>query len=105
VKKSALRPAGREEELISIVRKLPPERVLEVIDFAQFLELKTDLAAALENESEEAVAAENAHWDALLADERSQSLLEKMADEALAEIEAGQGEPILLTEDGELGPG
>ena len=32
---------------------------------------------------------DDARWDALLATEESQRLLEKLADEALAEIEAG----------------
>jgi len=95
-----LQPAAHEQKLIRIVRRLPPERVTEVIDFAQFLESKLD-----EEESEEEIAADNARWDALLATEEAQRLLEKMADEALADIRAGRARPMIFTEDGEIAPG
>lgn len=98
-----------EHRLIRIVRKLPPERVMEVIDFAQFLESRTtraDSDAILdEDEDEEQIALENARWDALLATDESQHLLEKMADEAWAEIQAGHARPMAFTEDGEIVPG
>ena len=47
---------------------------------------------------------DDARWNALLVTEESQRLLEKMADEALSEIEAGQARPIVFAEDGEIGP-
>jgi len=47
----------------------------------------------------------DARWDALLETEESQRLLEKMADEALAEIQAGLARPMIFTEDGEIAPG
>jgi hypothetical protein len=72
--------------------------VAQVIDFAQFLESKiteTSTAELLdEEESEEQIAAENTRWDALLASKESQRLLEKMADEALADIQAGRSRPM-----------
>ena len=37
---------------------------------------------------------DDARWDALLATEASQRLLEKLAYEALAEIEAGKARPM-----------
>jgi uncharacterized lipoprotein YmbA len=55
--------------------------------------------------SEEEIVAENSRWDALLATDESQRLLEKMADEALAEIQAGKARPMIFTEDGEIAPG
>jgi hypothetical protein len=90
-----------ERALIQIVRKLPPERVYEVLDFAQFLEFQV----AKMRERDQEYTEDDARWDALLATEESQRLLEKMADEALSEIEAGQATPIVLTEDGEIAPG
>jgi hypothetical protein len=96
-----------EKKLIAIVRRLPLERVFQVIDFAQFLEFQTTKTYELldEDESEEEIAAENARWDALLATDESQRLLERMADEAWAEIQAGHAVPMVFTEDGEIAPG
>lgn len=98
-----------EQELIRVVRRLPPERVAEVIDFAQFLELRSSAvhedAQPNDVNIRSRIAEENARWDALLASAESQHLLEKMADEALAEIQAGLARPMVFTEDGEIAPG
>jgi hypothetical protein len=51
------------------------------------------------------IDAADAEWKALLATEESQQLLEKMADEAWAQIQDGQAKPMVLTEDGEIVPG
>ena len=101
-------PVTYEQKLVGIIRRLPPERVSEVIDFAQFLEFQTIQAfegLPDEGASEEEISAENARWDALLATDESQHLLEKMADEALAEIQAGHARPLAFTKDGEIAPG
>ena len=90
-----------EKVLLQIVRRLPPERVSEVLDFAQFLELQTTKAGR----RDEGYTEEDARWDTLLATEESQRLLEKMAKEALSEIEAGQARPMVFSEDGEIAPG
>jgi len=107
--KPALQTEEYEQKLIGIVRRLPPERVSEVMDFAQFLEFQItktyDDYLLDEDESEEEIAIENAQWDALLATDESQRLLEKMADEALADIQAGHARPMVFTEDGEIAPG
>ncbi len=90
--------ADYEQQLIGVVRRLPRERVVEVIDFAQFLEFKTsedyddDLLGDAANQAR--IAEENARWDALLETEESQRLLEKMAAEALAEIGVGAVETM-----------
>jgi len=91
------KPVTYEQKLIGIRRRLPPERVSQVIDFAQFLEFQiTTTGEGVQDEdvSEEEILAENAQWDALLATDESQHLLEKMADEALAEIQAGHARPM-----------
>ena len=90
-----------EKVLLQIVRRLPPERVSEVLDFAQFLEIQTAKAS----EEDQAYTEDDARWDALLATEESQRLLEKLADEALAEIEAGQASPMVFNEEGEIAAG
>ncbi len=49
--------------------------------------------------------AEDEVWDALLSTDESQRLLETMADEALAQIEAGKSKPMAFTPTGEIAPG
>ncbi len=52
-----------EQELVAIVRGLPPDQVSQVIDFARFLELKISRKAdglPEYREEEETVAEENA---------------------------------------------
>ncbi len=96
-----------EKQLLKIVHRLPPDRVAQVIDFARFLEsrLKTDEAEQQSGEeSQETIDAENARWDALLATEESQSLLEGLADQAERDIKAGKAGGIKFTEDGEIAP-
>jgi predicted GH43/DUF377 family glycosyl hydrolase len=48
------------------------------------------------------IDADDAWWEKLLATEESQQLLEKMADEAWAQIQVGQAKPMVFTEDGEI---
>jgi hypothetical protein len=43
-----------------------------------------------QDESINAIEADNARWDALLATDESQALLERLADEALAELHTGK---------------
>jgi hypothetical protein len=95
-----------DQTLLRIVHKLPPERVAQVIDFARFLETQTRTADPdVSEESEDEIAASNVRWDALLASDDAQSLLEQMADEALAAINAGHATPIRFTDDDEIAPG
>jgi len=74
-----------EQVLISAVRSLCASRVAQLVDFARFPE-----AQALDEEiAGEVNAAEvekdEARWDKLLATDEAQAVLEKLADEALAE--------------------
>ncbi len=101
---TTLTPTTVEEQiLLGVVRHLPPERVSEVIDFARFLQHRgqsvVEYAELGEHRSVERLAEGDARWDALLATEESQRLLEHMADEALAEIEAGLAESIVFTKE------
>ncbi len=92
--------AAFEKRLIEITRKLPPERVIEVIDFAQFLEAR----ASKTRVDEDATTEEDERWDALLSSPESQQLLEKMADQALVEMRAGRAGPLVFTHNGEIAP-
>lgn len=100
-------PTEYEQQLIKIIRRLPDDRISQVIDFAKFLEFQLRGASdnpTHQNETEEKTAQENKRWDTLLARDDAQKLLEKMADEALAEIEAGHTKAMGFTEDGQIRP-
>lgn len=54
-----------EQALLSIARTLPTERVLQVLQFARFLQVQTlDEFALDEDERPEEIAADEALWDA-----------------------------------------
>ncbi len=95
-----------DHQLLTIARSLPPSRAEQLVDFARFLEAQS-WAESLERQDEslEAIEADNACWDALLATDESQALLEQLADEALAEYRAGKTKPMAFTDDGRLVPG
>jgi len=89
---------------INIIRTLPPERIAQLIDFARFLEAQTlveELAAA---ESPAEIEAEIAKWNALLASEEAQDLLDKLAGEALEEHKVGQTRTMRFTCEGRIAP-
>jgi hypothetical protein len=50
-----------------------------------------------QDESIDAIEADNARWDALLATDESQAVLERLADEAFAELRAGKTRPMVFT--------
>jgi len=58
----------------------------------EWARVSTTVETAKEGDQE--YTEDDARWDALLATEESQRLLEKLADEALSEIEAGQARPM-----------
>ena len=91
------------EELLDIVRNLPVSHVGEVLDFARFLEWRSQRQQmASEVDIENVSDAENEIWDALFASEQSQQLLSRLAAQALAEDEAGETSDLLLDADGNL---
>ena len=94
-----------EQTLVEIVRSLPHNRVVQLVDFARFLEaqLLSDELAKEEDVAE--IEADNARWDALLATDESQALLEKLAGEALAEHRAGNTKPLAFNSEGQIVPG
>ena len=75
-----------EQIVVNIMRRLPPDRRAELVDFARFLEFQT--VAQQETWLEESTA-EDA-WDQLLARPEAKRLLHELAREARADYQAGQ---------------
>jgi hypothetical protein len=102
----AIKPSMTDEKvLLNIARRLPPERVSQLIDFARFLEFQLDQMEEddwLEDESQEEIEASKKNWDELLARPEAQRLMEQMALEALAEEEAGLTVEMDFDDEGNL---
>jgi len=94
-----------EQVLINIVRKLPADRVSQVVDFARFIEWQAigdhDLDLQ-DEETEEEIRASEEKWDQIFAKPEAQRLMIEMAYEALAEQDAGLTREMLFDEDGNL---
>jgi len=84
--RTTLQPSVYEQALISIVRTLPVERVVQVLDYARYIQSQTieDLGLMDEDEPDEEILADEAHWDAQFA--ATQDGLEKMAEKVRADI-------------------
>ena len=91
-----------ERTLIKIVRLLPPNRVEQLVDFARFLETQSLREELIQEETTAEIEADNARWDALLATEEAQTLLEKLAQEALEEHRAGKTKPMAFNDKGQI---
>ena len=94
-----------ERTLIKIARVLPPNRVEQLVDFARFLETQSLSEELIQEEDMAEIEADNARWDALLATDEAQSLLEKLAQEALVEHRAGKTRPMAFNDKGQIIPG
>lgn len=81
---------GNEGTLIKILRVLPSDRVEQLVDFARFLEAQILNEDLIKEEAPLVVAADNEQWEALMATDEAQTLLNKMANEALSEHQAGK---------------
>jgi hypothetical protein len=79
-----------EQTLVSIARTLPLDQLLELIDFARFLQTRSQR--------------DKEQWDELLASPQSQSMLATMAAEARKDFRAERTTETAFTEDGELAP-
>ena len=79
-----------ERTLIKIARVLPSNRVEQLVDFARFLEAQILNEDLIKEEAPLVVAADNEQWEALMATDEAQTLLNKMANEALSEHRAGK---------------
>ncbi len=94
------------DRIAAIVHRLPPERKSQVLAFARFVAFETfkttDLDFLEEEGPEDPYTENDARWDELLASEEGQRVLEKLADDALAEIRAGHAKSMTFTKDGEI---
>ncbi len=103
--------SAHEQMVIRIMRRLPAERILQLVDFARFLELETtrkheDWLDEDEGEpqTEEEIRASEEKWDALSAQPETKRLMRDMAREALEDYRAGRTTDIMITDDGQLAP-
>jgi hypothetical protein len=96
-------PSTQEQTVISIMRRLPPEQVTQLVNFAYFLELQTtqEYTKWLR---EEAPEAGEEKWEALLAEPEAKRVMREMAREAREEYHAGRTTDVETTEDGRLAP-
>lgn len=94
-----------EQTLIKIARVLPSSRVEQLVDFARFLEAQILSEDLIKQESVMEIEADNEKWEALMATDDSQALLDKMAVEALAEHRAGKTTPMAFNNKGRIVPG
>jgi len=94
-----------ERTLIEIARILPPARIEQLVDFARFLEAQILSKELIQAEEISEIEADNAQWDALLATDEAQALLNKLAGEALAEHRAGTTKPMAFNHTGRIVPG
>jgi hypothetical protein len=109
---SPIQPSEYEKTVIAIMRRLPPERLPYLVEFARFLEFRAttplDAGGHAEGEedfsAEEGVLANEAKWDELLAKPEVKRLMRELAREARAEYSAGNTTEIHIAEDGRLAP-
>ena len=101
----ALQPSAYEQALLSIMRTLPVERVVQILDYAHYIQSRTseDFGFLEDDETEEEILADEARWDAQFA--ATQDGLKRMADEVRADIQAGRTMPMVFTKDGSIAPG
>jgi len=98
-----------EQTVVNIVRKLPSEHVLQLIEFAKFLEFqsaKETINGTDENktETEDEISISEEKWNQLFAKPEAKRVLREMAKEALEDYHTGKTTGISLTEDGRLSP-
>ncbi len=99
-----------EQTVINIIRKLSPERILQLIDFARFLEFQSvqknndDWLDKEKIKVEEGIRASEEKWDELFIKPEAKHVMREMAQEALEDYRAGRTTDIEITEDGRLAP-
>jgi hypothetical protein len=99
-----VQPSAYEQSLMRIVRTLPLERVVQILDFARYVQSQAieDVGFLDEDETAEEILADEARWDAQFA--TTQDGLKKMADKVRADIRAGRTMPMVFTKDGSIAP-
>ena len=85
-----------EEILMNIVRSLPAERVIQILDYARYIQSLTDKLIT-EDETEEEIIADEEHWNSQFA--ATQDGFKKMADKVRSDIRAGRSMPMVFTKE------
>jgi hypothetical protein len=96
---TTLRLSAYEEILMNIVRSLPAERVMQILDYARYIQSQT-CGLINEDETEEEIRADEENWDYQFAS--TQDGLKKMADKIREEIRAGRTMPMNFTKKGKI---
>lgn len=103
--------SAQEQAVIRIIRKLPAERIMQLVDFARFLEFETTKRhdAWLDEDegslgTEEDIRAGEEKWDSLFAQPEAKRMMREMAREALDDYRTGRTTEISFTDDGRLAP-
>ncbi len=101
---TTIRSSAYEQIFISIVRTLPIERVLQILDYARYVQSQVieDFNLLEIDETEAEILADEARWDAQFV--ATQDGLKKMADKVRAEISAGRTMPMVFTKEGGFAP-
>ncbi len=97
-------PTECEQVLIHAARSLCASRTAQLVDFARFLEAQALAEEIAGKDCADEVEQDEARWDELLETEEAQTVLEKLADEALAEHRAGLTKPMNFTKNGRIVP-
>lgn len=88
---------GFEKALLGAVRGLPPQRALQVLDFARWLRTQSESDKWLvEDLAVDDLQAEDAHWDQFYAQNRD--TFRAMAREAVEQYEAGETQEMIIEE-------
>lgn len=107
-RRKTFQPSSEEQTVIDIMRKLPPGRSSELLDFAEFLnqrEAKNNLKSPDEQLLTEAeVSPNDKKWDNLFAKSEAKDVMRELADEASEDYRAGRTTNIGVTKDGRLAP-
>jgi len=96
-KQTTSQPSLYEQALINIARKLPVERVVQILDYARYIQSQTieDFGFLNDDETEEEILVDEACWDAQFA--ATPDGLKKMADKVREDIQAGRTMPMVFT--------
>jgi len=81
-----------EQTVINIVRKLPSEHVLQLIEFAKFLEFqsaKKNSNGTDKTETEDEISISEEKWNQVFAKPEALRVLREMAKEALEDYHTG----------------
>jgi len=90
---------GFEEALLGAVRGLPPQRAVQVLDFARWLRTQVEPGESHGDDATEQLQVEEALWDQVYLENHETFRI--MAREALEQYEAGETQEMFI-KDGRL---